>query len=360
MTTELAPFFLMMVTLGLLAVPIAPALYELKKRKDASPLPTSRHDGHIENFAEVFRGRVDQVRCVLQKCRDDEQIERVQVDGTEALLVGCEDFTFDRSVIDGVAALICACSVMVPADCAVDADIYAEEMLGLGDRSVLRAALCTGNLSLGEKSKVLRWLHADGNIQLLKGSAAFGRLSAGQSIRLLPGAIFQHMHAPSIWTGESLDSAHFPMRCGCESAEDPHVASGLSSGTFAKRPRIRVKGDFVLPAGEALNANVIAAGKVHFERGTRFLGNLKSYGDVWIADDACTHGSIVCEGTIRIGSQCFADGPIMAEREIQIGRDSCIGRSEALTTISSRTVRIATGCEMHGSVWARLQGSVDD
>ncbi|HUO16407.1 MAG TPA: hypothetical protein VMX38_15585 [Verrucomicrobiae bacterium] len=360
MTTEMAPFFLMMVTLGLLAVPIAPALFELKKRKDASPLPTSRHDGHIENFAEVFRGRVDQVRYALQQCRDEGKIEKVQMEGADVLVVGCKDFELDQKLMYGVSALIFAQSAQIPADCAVEVDIYAEEMLNVGDGSMLRAALSAGNVSLGENSKVLRWLHADGDIHLQKGSVALGRLSAGQSIRLRPGVIFQHIHAPSISTGHSRHSPHLPMHCGCESAEDPGPSSAFRSRTFASRPRIRVKGEFVLPAGETLNANVIAAGDVRLERGTRFFGNLKSYGDVRIGEETCTHGSIVCEGTIRIGSRCFAAGPIMAEREIQIGADSCVGRSDAHTTISSRTVKISTGCEIHGSVWARLQGSVED
>lgn len=358
MTSELAPLLLVTVTLGLLAVPVAPALYELKTRKDASPLPTSRHDGRIANFAEVFRSRAHSLSSQLERCRSNGEIARVRVEKTEALVIGIEKFDFGSKLIRDIGWIICAQRATIPADSVVEADVYAETMLELSNGATARAALCRGDILLREKSTILRWLHADGSAVLKKGSRVFGRLSADESIRLECGAVFQHMHAPLILTLDSEDSPYLPARCECETVPRETGGTSSRSDAFASRPRIRVQGDFVLPAGELLDANVVATGKVRFERGARFLGNVKSYGDVILADKSCAHGSIVCEGTVRIGSGCFAAGPILAENEVVVEEGSCIGAAGTLTTLSSRTITLASGCELHGSVWARLQGSV--
>jgi predicted acyltransferase (DUF342 family) len=359
------PLLLMAVTMGLLALPVTPALYELHKRADASPLPTSRHDGRIANFAESLRSRLEPLRSELEACRVKHELSHSSVEQTKVLLVGSDDFDFSPGTIKDAAVVMCSGAAIIPASRVVDADIYTEHGLELGESATLRAALAEGDVTLNQNSSVLRWLHAQGNIRLRQGSSAYGRLSSAQSIRLERGASFQHMNAPLILTLDSEDRPYLPVRCGCVRAVaggdlDPsNQAPGISGGAFAARPRIRVQGDFVLPAGETLNANVVASGEFRLGRGARFLGSAKGYGNVVLEDEACVHGSLVCEGEVRLGSRCFVVGPIMAERGVMMAHGSCVGGTGAPTTVSSRTVKIAAGCQLHGSVWARLQGIVE-
>ncbi|MFZ0808174.1 MAG: hypothetical protein WAN03_18425 [Candidatus Sulfotelmatobacter sp.] len=359
------PLLLIAVTMGLLALPVTPALYELHKREDASPLPTSRHDGRITNFAESLRSRLEPLRSELRACRLNRELSYSSVKGMKVLVVGSEEFDFDPAAAKDVAVVMCIGSAIIPQSRVVDADIYTDEGLDLGEGSTLRAALAEGDIALRRNSSVLRWLHAQGKVHLGQGSSTFGRLSAAESIRLDRGSTFQHMNAPVILTLDSEDAPYLPVRCGCsrdvaQASLDPSSpATRIHGDTFAARPRIRVQGDFVLPAGEVLNANVVASGDFRLGRGARFLGSAKSYGNVVLEEEACVHGSLVCEGEIRIGPRCFVMGPVMAEREVNLARGSCVGEVDAPTTVSSRTVKIAAGCELHGSVWARSQGSVE-
>ncbi len=83
-----APLALTTLTAALLAVPVTPALYELWKRADAAPLPTSRHDGRIANFAEAFRSRLQPLLPQLERCRNQRQLVRTCIEGMEVLLEG--------------------------------------------------------------------------------------------------------------------------------------------------------------------------------------------------------------------------------------------------------------------------------
>ena len=177
------------------------------------------------------------------------------------------------------------------------------------------------------------------------------------------------MQAPLIITGNLDDegSASGPAAthiCQTNASEINHEDAEKDAadviGIFATSlPRIRIKGDFVLPGGEMLNANVIATGKLRLERGACLLGSAKGYKDIVLEEDACVHGSIVCGETVHLGPRCFVAGPVLAEGDVIIARGNRVGAPDALTTISSCGIQIEVGCQLHGTVWARLRGSVE-
>jgi len=365
-----APLGLISVTAALLAVPVMPALYELRKRGDVVPLPTSRHDGRIENFSAAFCSRVKPFLLQLHQCRVRREVSRTNVDGTEVLLVGRDDFDFDSAQMRGVAAVLCS-DLMIPDGRVLNSDVYAEKNLTLGQGSTVRAAFVHGDITVSSNSAILRWMHAQGGIFLAEGSAAYGRLSADEVIYLRPGCSFQHMHAPSILTvredgGSEAADLPMPDTQGNEPAKSvtPEVSDAgpfiVADEPFASLRRVRVRGDFVLPPGQTMNANVIATGDLRLASGSRFFGSAKSYRDMVVEQGASVEGSIISGRTLHLGARCFVAGPILAEGEVVVARGVHVGTLDALTTISCRAVRIASGCRLHGTVWARIRGLVED
>jgi hypothetical protein len=365
MTSLLAGLGLMVVTLALLALPVTPALYELLKRADASPLPTSRHDGRVENFAQAFRARVAPWRAELERCRTTGEVLRQSEGGMTVLLVGNDQFDFSPRLTHGADAVLSAGALSVPPNCVLRADIASDAGLVLGERASVRAAVAGTDIELGPGSTVLRWIHANHNLRLRARSTVSGRLSAGKTIRLETGASFQHMHAPEIVT---LGLAEGPEPAtGDLGPHDPGGNDSAATGdgpntkvdTFASRPRLRIEGDFALAPGETLDANLVVTGDLRLGRGARFLGAAKSYGDVVLAEDASVLGPIVSQSTVRIGPGCFVSGPILAENEVLAACRSRVGEPDRLTTVSARSIKLAAGCQLHGTVWARVRGSVE-
>ena len=365
-----APFLLVTITVVLIVVPVTPALQELYRRQDAGPLPTSRHNGRITNFAESLRSRLGPLFELLESCRASKELTRARVDGMNVLLIGHDHFDFEPEQMRGIEAVMCSASASIPPGRLVNADVWALGDLKIGDAAVLRAGFAAGNILLGQNSAVLRWLHADGNVVLQCGSKAGNRLSSGQSIRLVPGCCFQHVQAPVIITSknevdESESMALSDTAGGVVSELQPEgndsvtTIEGCGESQFsAARPRMRVPGDFVLPAGENLWANVIATGAFRLQRGASFLGSAKSYKNTVIAEGASVHGSIACGATAQIGPGAFLSGPLLAEGDVYLSNGSCVGRPNSLTTIAAPKVHITAGCRVYGSIWARTQGRV--
>lgn len=363
-----APLLLVVVTAVLLVVPVTPALYELRRRRDANPLLTSRHDGRIKNLAESFQSRLQPFREEWERCRAKEEIVRRRRDGIAVLLVGREKFDFDSGLSEAkerIDAVMCA-RAFIPCGRVVDADVSSFGDLHLGQGAVLRAGLVSGDIILDPGSSVLRWLHGCRTVYLRRGSTVHNRLSADQSIVLEPGCVFQRMHAPVIL---ALEDPRLPARDGSTTGTMPELERNLrasaipspaanESRLFAARPRMRIRGDFVLPAGESLCANVIATGEFHIERGACFFGSAKSYRDTVLEAGARVYGSIACGGTAYLGANSFLSGPLLAETDVHLSAESCVGKPDSLTTIAACGAWIRPGCRIHGTIWARVQGRI--
>lgn len=364
MIPAVGPMGLISVTAALLAVPVVPAFHELHKRNDAGPLPTSTHDGRIENFAERFRSQVEPLRAELEQCCASGEVRRTQAPGIEVLLLGRDDFDFDPMSMQAITTVL-ASHLHVPCGRTVHADLYSAGDLSVGEGSVIRAAQSEGDIRLGPNSTALRWVHAGGRVHLQQGSTSYGRLSALDSILLEPGSSFEHMHAPLITTAEP-DREDEPSLGGRARARefsrnksDRQATPGIGD-VFRSHPRVRVHGDFLLPAGETSMGNVIATGSVGVGARSKLLGSVKSYQDMFVDEGARVQGSIICGGTLYLGSNCFVAGPVMAERDVVISAGVSVGTAGGLTTISSHTVQMARECRVHGTIWARVRGSVGE
>ena len=235
-------------------------------------------------------------------CRNLREISRTCIEGMEVLLVGNDDFDFDPRLTDGIAAVMLGEAALIPAGYVVEADVYTSIGLDLGERAALRAALCEGDIILGKNSAVLRWLHADGSIFLRRGSIAYGRLSAGRSIRLERGCGFERMSAPQIITvdpdqGDTIPPAH----AACESEphldvrRHVHVVPSAASGS----------GRFRSPCRRDFERKCHCHGRLALGPGARLFGSAKSYKDTVIDEEACVHGSIVSGGTMRLGPRAL-------------------------------------------------------
>jgi predicted acyltransferase (DUF342 family) len=253
---------------------------------------------------------------------------------------------------------MCRNTAFIPAGQLVNADIWSLGDLQVGPEAVLRAGLACGDVRLEQNSMVLRWLHSGAKVYVQQGSFAQNRLSADQSILLEPGCRFERLHAPTVLVSQrSQGESELLSASNAGALTSAHESD--DTDLFDARPRMRVQGDFVVPAGDSLRANVIATGEFRVERGASFFGSVKSYRDTVIGEGASVHGSIACGGTAYVGHEAVLSGPLMAEEDVYLSRGSCVGSLNCLTTVAACRVRLSRGCRIHGTIWARVEGRVE-
>lgn len=341
------PIALTAATSAMIGASLAPAITELRKRRDASPLPTRADDGHVTNFAAGFRKRLASLAAEIERCTAEHRDGTVEfADHTHALLTAGE--AVPKNVSEKVSAIVlCNPSAILSSSTELLCDLLASGDFTAGAGIILRALLAEGDIWLGERSTICRWLHGEGTVTIGRGSSLYGRLSSAREIRLSKGCRFERVYAPVVRLGDAESRA-------------------LPASVFLKRSIVDVKlgrllatGDFHLASGDVLQGHVVASGNVLIDGGSRILGSVKSHGRTEIGPDTEIHGSMVSSASLHIAGQSFLRGPVLAEGELIVGPGTIIGTPQSPTTISAPRIRIAPGSIVHGTIWARYDGLVE-
>ena len=338
--TFLAPLMLSAATGGMLALPLIPSLTELRRRRDAAPLPTRSDDGKIENFALSMK------KYMLPLAALQGKTFCTMRDGLIGRILHRQDIS---ALTDGLieTPVFAPESLVFPLPVCLTHELYVRGDLDVAPDSMLRAALIEGTLTLGERTTVVRWIHAVGDLEAGDHARLYGRASATGTLSLKHGSTFERLGAPHI--------------CAGTAACAPHSTSPVWKGTSlvdVRLGRVRSNGDFHLRDSDAFQGHIVAAGCVYIADNVLVIGSVKARRDAEIGSGSQIEGTVVSRGRMKIGGQCYIKGPVLGEDEIVIGPGTQIGTPACPTTVSAPKVRIAPGAIVCGSIWARESGEV--
>jgi hypothetical protein len=388
----LAPLALTASTGALLAVPLMPALRELRSKHDAGPLITRKDDGRIENFAVALRERCKslagchpeplcwakdlpefvgrdrpiqalQPAILVEKPGQDLQAQNIAAGPSPK--TGAQDDRFSLHEPDKVLIIsqpgvwrgpmrtevlvICAGPIQLPDGFQSLGDFYSQNDINSGRNNFFRALLSEARIVLGPGTQVLRWIHAESDLSAEEHCTLFGRASAARSLTLAPECKFERMYAPVIYSS----AAARQIEIRSESAPFSKLAqAGLG--------RKRIHGQTRLSAGEQHYGNLVTTKGLEMDEGACVFGSVKANGQIELNERAEVDGSLVSTKRIHIASGGFVKGPIISEREIVIDAGVQVGLPGVPTTISAPHIRIAPGSVLHGTVWARVEGRVGE
>ena len=345
-----APLALTAATGGMLALPLTPALWELWRRKDAGPLVTRKDDGRIQNFAQSFRNYIAPLQPALVLCAEHSGNAKLRLpDRKYAFLIGRGE-TYDVLAEKLTTLVLFANEISMRSNMVFTNDVYCADVFHGARSNVFRALLGEKDVFLGESTQVLRWIHAEGNLVVGQSSHLHGRCSSTTALWFSTACRFERIYAPLIVTA---------INAGPESPP-PALLSTEPVAKSHRRGRSRVQGNLYLGPHEMFLGSVIATGSISIGENSHIIGSAKGNGDVHLAPQSHVDGSLVSTGTIHIGPRCMIKGPVLAEDEITIAAGAQIGTPDSPTTVSAPRIRIAHDCRLHGTVWARVEGRVEE
>ena len=356
------PFFatitLVLATAALFTLPLLPALYELRRKKDAEPLSViQQYSGEIRYFAGGFRKYIDRLRQPLQECVAlGTSATGTAPDGGEYLLLGRADnssFTSAGKMSGATCPLVVAAGVdlALPSGITFLKEVYASGQLVGGEESTYRAILGDKNVHLSRASKVIRWAHAAGDFQADHDCDLYGRISSDGDMLLRSGCTFQRLNAPRIAMGSAgpkVKSSRVP----------PSVAA--PNGQTLEEPvgRRLIEGDWEIRSGEVVTGNIVTRGNLRIEAGARVCGSVKSNGEMVLDSDVAVDGSLISAARMHIGPRCQIHGPVIAERGMVIESGSQFGTPQMPTSVSAPIIEVEEGSLFFGTLWAREEGRV--
>jgi carbonic anhydrase/acetyltransferase-like protein (isoleucine patch superfamily) len=323
-TPILAFVVLTAVTLVWFALPFVPAFAEWRRTGVMEPLPIpADHDGDVRHFAKRFRTFVAS------------EPEREQGETTSE---------YSARRVATLRAFVAHSPLVVDRDSVIPGDVYATTSVYGWDDVEYRGLLADEDVALGRRSLVTRWIHTAGNLRVGAASALLGRASADGLLRVEEGTSFEWLSAPRIEFGARRDSA-IPI----EHAPAP------AAPTLAPRC---IDDDLDIPAGSQIDEDLIVSGQVRVGEGSTIRRSIKSHRTLELSRGVSVRGSLVSNTDVVVADDCAIGGIVVAERSIQIGARTRIGRQATLSTVSAPKITVAPGAVVHGTVWARESGFV--
>jgi len=347
----LAVALLLLMGAALFMLPLAPALVELYRKSDATPLNViQQHAGEIRHFAESFRSYLKNLEPVLRaRASSSAAATGTLPDGTDYLVVrrGDEVLKLPLQERDQVCPVLIAAStdLLLPSDTTFSKEIYAAGHFVGGSKDRYRAILGEKDVHLSSGSSVMRWAHAVGKIRADQGCKLYGRVSSDHGLYLQRDCSFQRLNAPRVEVG--------PQR-------DDELASGVDSAaeTDSGGSRWLLDGNFAIDPAGTFRGNLVVRGSLHIGAGARVFGDIKGNKKVILEDGVSVQGSLMSAREMRIGAKCAIRGPIISERFMQVRSGTRCGSPEHPTTVSAPWIEVEEGVVVFGTLWARERGQV--
>jgi acetyltransferase-like isoleucine patch superfamily enzyme len=310
---------------------------------DIAPLQVvDRSSGHVAYFARNFRQYLDRALPAQAgagdyagKLLDGTQFIRVNLH--PEVLQDSEQRTQNRIVILDTPQTLNGGGVYLM-------EVYARAPLDAGPDAVFRALYAEQELALGERTQVLRWVHAGGRLSVGAHSVLRGRVSSETAVRLGGDVVFERIGAPVISIGAEQEPPPAP--------PSPPQAFRMPEGAIRIGDHVRVQGDLEIPEGVLVVTSLVVAGRLKIGMGAIVEGSVKAHEVIELADEAQVHGSVVTRTRLMIGQAAWIGGAAIAEQRIRLGRGAVVGAPAAPATVAAPEVELSGGATVYGQISA--------
>ena len=335
---------LLMCTISWIMIPFIPAMFELLRPKDASPLNAVGQDsGQLTYFATSFTDRMTSEgllgTSVPPRLSDG---SAVRVHNAMQPLAPSRDPITDVVVLMDDTPI--AGGTNIATEC------LARRTFHGGPNCSYRAVLGQRDVQLGSGSTVMRWVHANGRLEAASGTRLLGRATSDREILLEPDVQFDRLDAPMVRVGGGGTFETPIMPVSAYTPFTPEKAILLAPGYW------RVKGDLVVTSDTSLAGSIIVIGDVIVSEGARVEGSIKAHGTIHVKSGAVVMGSLAARGRIVIEDGARLSGPIISESLVIIGA-AVVGIASMRTTVAAPRIELRTGATIYGAVMAADGGT---
>ena len=333
---------LILLCLGVVLVPLLPALSEWHRPTDVTPLAIDEADAlEPDCLARRFAARLDRAL----------QLDVGQVGDTPLS-------TLPRSSLWPVGTLTkkeqrtgrteriwySAGDAVLPQGLHGLAEIAARGLLRAAAGHTYRALLAGGRLLLSSRVRVMRWAHGH-SVVVGDQCQLSARVSADELILLGRDVHFSLLHAPTICFAGVLPADVQGGLAGIEG-----LTWEAAEGSVARRAR--VEGSLTVPALRHWEGDLAVAGHVWLGEGCVARGSIQATGMISLGAGSMVSAAVTACGEVYVAPGAQVRASIVSESAVVLGPGSVIGVPGAHATVRAPQVDIGKGVIVHGTVWS--------
>jgi len=325
-------------------LPFVPGIFELILKKDAAPLFISME--YIRNpryFGRSFKGLLHKATAgftLSPGLRDIRLSKDEKIEITGPLNIPAKKEINNMLYIIG--GLISGNNVQYKKEA------YVIENADIGHDNTIQAMAGDGNIVIGERVNLLRWIDANGDIVIGEGGDLGISVSSDNKLCLARNCLFRRLFGMPIatgpdWLGTIIDSVELESL-----PESSH-----------RRLSFKRKTDTSVPQGTVLYENVVFTGDVKIGKDSVLKGSIKSYGKLTLEENVTVLGNIFAEGDIIIGVNARIGGHVFSQASIYIAGRTVISCMDTIkSVIGKKSIRIEQNVIIYGYVTTEGEGKI--
>ncbi|GAB4538452.1 MAG: hypothetical protein Fur0020_07360 [Thermodesulfovibrionia bacterium] len=323
-----------LIFLMLLLIPFIPALLELLKPTDASPLfirmdysKDARYFGN--SFRNILKNAIItdmDIGMREVKLSKDEIVEIAQ-----SKRIGKGERYEHILYILG--------SLITEEKARFDKEIYVKGDAVIGCENVLRAIACDGRLSISSGVTIIRWVDAEGGIEISDNCNLGISLSSSNGVKIGKDCRFKRLYGMPIMTYKDIERGY---KVGLDNTQCPIDEDHLIISPFTK-----IEKDLIVRKGLLI------------KKGCVLVGSIKTYGNLIIEGDTTVFGNIFSEADIEIGERTTVRGDVFSQGSVTVRQGVKIGDvGKVKSVIGKRRIMINDDVTIYGYVMTEGVGMV--
>jgi len=333
---------LILLFLGLLALPMLPGCRELWRPRDNRPLEIDQNATmNPREPALAFRRGL----ASLVEVAASDLPFRAPGDGA-----GGRPYEIHRELhlAPGARtpALLIALGAAEVGDAATLGDLYVQGEARLGAAVRLRAVAADGDLVLGRDSSVENWIDTEGSAWIGPRCDLGRSASAVKSLTLGAGCTFRRLWGLPV-------STEGPAR---------PPAGGTAAGPGEQRiddALLWAGRRLTVPSGLTVERDLVVHGEVRVGAGNLIRGSIKAYGELHLDEGVRVEGNLICRRGIHIAGDATIRGHVYAEGDVAVGPGTRVGDATGFKTIyATGRIELAPDVLVFGWIVAERAGIV--
>jgi len=335
----------------MLFIPFIPSILELRNPKDDEPLTiTMDYTKDPRYFGRSFRRRLS----VIPELEDfTEGMKTVKLSKEEIIEVKRAQTIFSGENINHIFYVVG--DIFSDKGINFKKEIYVKGKATIGENNVLRAMACEGDVVLGSKTRIIRWLDAEGSIETL-GSCVLGiSCSCEKALIIDKDCSFARLYGRPIVTYnyKEAEPELIDKEATYARAEIPDIVRTIEDIALLR------EGSMTIEPFTTVVKDIVVKENLYIKRGAVVKASVKVYGETFIESGAQIYGDIFSDGRVTVGEDVVIFGDVFSQSEVYIEKGARIGKNGSIkSVIGKKEVKLAGNVCIFGYVLTEGKGTV--
>jgi predicted acyltransferase (DUF342 family) len=334
-------FITLLVSMAFILIPFLPGIIELFRPKDDRPLALNMNFSKDYKFFGKSFKKIIENGLGMEHVLEPGEYTLVLSKPEKVRVVEWEKVSEKKTVDEILFVLVDFAS---GSDAQFKKEIYVKGACMIGDRNTLRALYCEGDLVIGERTSVVRWVDGDKDIDIKEGCQLGMSVACSRKLSVARNCSFSRMFGLPIATYR---------------VKLPEIPPDIQVRDISDTTIMITKEETIIPPHTSIPRDIVTRQRIVLKERTLAKANIKSYRDIIIEKGSRVEGNLFSEKSVIIEAGCTILGNIFSQGRVKLGNAVQVGQEGQIkSVIAKKGIFIEGNVNIYGYLMTEGEGKI--